>query len=138
MLVISFFLSWIKIVVTKTRIGKKNGEKTIRKITSFPTRNRTRDLQDASRALYPLHHQYLPLIFHYTSLFYLAFPLLYILFSVKNIIHIAQVDARYQNSSPLSSITSDKWLFFLFPPSSTMPRLPTALAAVTTGNYYYV
>lgn len=109
-------------------------KKPLEKLLSFPTRNRTRDLQDASRALYPPRHQHLPLIFRYTSLFHLAY--IYILFSVKNIIHITQVGARYQL---LVVVFDHHWrVIFLFPPSSTMPRLPMALATVTTGNYYYV
>lgn len=81
-------------------------KKPLEKLLSFPTRNRTRDLEDASRALYPPRHQHLPLIFRYMSLFHLAYIYIYILFSVKNIIHITQVGARYQNSSSLSSITT--------------------------------
>lgn len=96
----------MKIVVIHLYKSKerKMAKKPLEKLLSFPTRNRTRDLQDASRALYPPRHQHLPLIFRYTSLFHLAY--IYILFSVKNIIHITQVGARYQNSSSLSSITT--------------------------------
>lgn len=69
------FLFWMKIVVIHLYKSKerKMAKKPLEKLLSFPTRNRTRDLQDASRALYPPRHQHLPLIFRYTSLFHLAY-----------------------------------------------------------------
>lgn len=62
----------MKIVVIHLYKSKerKMTKKPLEKLLSFPTRNRTRDLQDASRALYPPRHQHLPLIFRYTSLFH--------------------------------------------------------------------
>lgn len=128
----------MKIVVTHLYKSKerKMAKKPLEKLLSFPTRNRTRDLQDASRALYPPRHQHLPLIFRYTSLFHLAYIYIYLIFREKYHSYHA---SGCTLSKLLVVVFDHHWrVIFLFPPSSTMPRLPMALATVTTGNYYYV